>query len=228
MTPWVLAMWWHDVCFLHWRADAAIVARALPAGVELDRFNGEAWLSVVPFRMTDVRPRLGPVLPGLRSVPEINLRTYVRVRGRPGIWFFSLDASSRIAVFAARIATALPYLDARIEMSESAGRICYTSERTDRRAPGGRFRASYVPEGEPSALEPGSLDAFLHERYRFFARRGAGLVSAEIRHAPWSLQSAPVEIAENTLGDLIAHPLTGAPDRIAFARSLRVHATVTR
>ncbi|GAC1561233.1 MAG: DUF2071 domain-containing protein [Vulcanimicrobiaceae bacterium] len=227
VSPTLLDMWWHDVCFAHWRADAAVVARALPPGVELDRFAGDAWLSVVPFRMTNVRPRFGPTFPGFASVPEINLRTYVRVGNRAGVWFFSLDAASAIAVRAARLMTALPYFDARIVTRETGGTIAYTSDRTARGIVSGRFRARYVPSGEPQQAEMHGLDAFLHERYRFFSHRGSELLTAEIRHEPWQLQATTLEVLENSMGDLIEHPLVGPPDHVRFGRRLHVRATAT-
>ncbi len=227
MMPWVLDMQWHDVCFAHWRADVGTLERALPPGVELDRFEGDAWLAVVPFRMSGVRLRVGPTLPGFGSVPELNLRTYVRVRGRPGVWFFSLDAASPIAVVSARIMTALPYFHAAIATSERDGTIAYRSDRTHRGVVASHFDARYTPRGEPTAAAPTTLDAFLHERYRFFSMRGNTLVTARIRHAPWRLQSASMDIATNTLGDLIGHPLTRPPDRVTFARHVHVQATTT-
>lgn len=220
-------MRWHDICFLHWRADASILERTLPPGLELDRFAGEAWISVVPFRMANVRLRGAPVLPGFGSVPEINLRTYVRCGERRGVWFFSLDAASPIAVSAARITTALPYFDARIRTSEAGGAIVYTSDRSDRRAPVGRFSARYIPAGPATRAEPETLEAFLHERYRFFSLRAGRLLTAQLRHDPWQLQSLSVAIEHNTLGALIGHPLSATPDRAWFARALHVRASAT-
>jgi len=228
MMAWLLDMWWHDVCFMHWRADPEIVARALPPGITLDRFDGDAWLSVVPFWMSDVRPRFSPTLPGFARVPELNLRTYVSVGGRSGVWFFSLDATSRIAVESARILTALPYFNARIATSERDGTIAYSSARNDARAAAaGLFDARYTPHGDIRDAAHGSLDAFLHERYRLFSQRGSKLLTARIRHEPWQLQAIATTIETNTLGDLIGHPLAPTPDYATFARSLHVQATTT-
>jgi len=227
MNPWILDMWWHDVCFMHLRADAERLGRALPPGVELDLYAGDAWLSVVPFRMTDVRPRGLFTLPGFAHVPEINLRTYVRVGKRRGVWFFSLDAASRIAVRAARITTALPYFDARISSTEQNGSIAYASERRSRRGPRAAFAASYAPSGAPTVAPGDSLAAFLHERYRFFSRRGASLWTAEIAHPPWQLQTATHSIALNSLGETIGYPLTTTPDHVWFGREMHVRATAT-
>ncbi len=221
---WALEMIWRDIGFAHWRADSESLQRRLPANVILDRFEGQAWLSVVPFRMTAIHLRDLPVMPGFRDVAEVNLRTYVRVGGKAGIWFFSLDAVQPIVVHAARLMTALPYFTARIVSHEDAGTIEYRSERTGRPAAGGRFRADYTPPVAFERARPDSLTAFLHERYRFFARRGNQLVCGEISHEPWTLGATTMDVRENSLGDIIDHPLIGSPALSYFARELRVRA----
>lgn len=223
--PAVLDMWWRDIATLHWRADASVLEALLPPGIELDRYAGEAWLSVVPFRMTAVRVRRTPVLPGFANVPEINLRTYVRAGGRPGIFFFSLDASEPLVVRAAKVMTGLPYRDARIATSVRDGRISYTSERIDRRALPGRFRATYRPLGEPTIAGAGTLARFLHERYLFFVRRGGTIFTGEVRHAAWPLQTLEVDVRENTLGALANHDLIAPPAHAFFTSELHVRAS---
>ncbi len=227
MTLHPLAMWWRDVAFLHYRVDPDIIARSLPSGVEPDAYDGSAWLSVVPFRLTDVHFRGLPVLPGFHVIPEINLRTYVRVRDRPGIWFYSLDATNALVVNAARIVTALPYFRATVWTSERDGTIRYESERRDARTVAGNFHARYRPAGETRNAEPGSIDAFLHERYRFYSTRGRRLLNAQVRHEPWALRNLEVEISENTLGATIDYRLPLRPDIATFARGVRVSATLT-
>src|SRR5215208_3559497 len=100
--PWVLAMHWHDLLFMHWPIESATIRRHIPATLTIDTFDGMAWIGVVPFRMQGVRPRLVPALPGLSAFPELNVRTYVSAAGKPGVWFFSLDAGNPLAVEAAR------------------------------------------------------------------------------------------------------------------------------
>ena len=223
--PAVLEMWWRDIATAHWRADASVLSSMLPRGLALDRFEGDAWLSVVPFRMTDVRVRFSPVLPGFADVPELNLRTYVRAGNVLGIFFFSLDAGSRVLVRAARLGTGLPYRNARIVTGESDAGITFASERTHRGVVGGRFRATYHATSEPALACPGTLAYFLHERYRFFLRRGPALVMGEVRHESWPLQRLSIAIEENTLGDLAHHDLSRPPDVAFFTRGLRVRAS---
>ena len=224
----MLDMVWRDICFAHWRADADRLERQLPRGVVLDRYLGEAWLSVVPFRLTAIRARFAPILPGFADVAEINLRTYVRVGGVPGIWFFSLDADGPLAVRSARLTTGLPYFNARIATHEDAAGISYASDRTARGYSAGGFAAHYRAPPVERPIDPGSLEAFLHERYRFFTRRATRIVSGEIRHRPWSIGAITIDIARNTLGALIDHPLADKPDAAFFARKLDVRACLVR
>ncbi len=227
MTSHPLAMWWRDVAFFHYRVSTGVIERSLPSGVEPDCYDGSAWLSVVPFRLTEVHLRGLPVLPGFKEIPEINLRTYVRVHDRPGVWFYSLDATNAIVVNAARVVTALPYFRTRVETSERNGTIRYESERRDARAVAGRFRAEYRPAAETRSAAQGSIDAFLHERYRFYSTRGRRVLTADVSHQPWSLQNLEVEIAANTLGDTIGYVLPLQPDIATFCRGVSVTASFT-
>ena len=113
---------WHDLLFAHWPVPAESLARLVPSPFELDLFEGRAWLGIVPFVMTNVAPRGVPALPGLSSFPELNVRTYVRVGGRPGVYFFSLDAASVLAVRAARLLLHLPVLLGLHDRREIIGR----------------------------------------------------------------------------------------------------------
>ncbi len=226
-APWLLAMWWHDICTLHWRVEASSLEALLPAGLTLDRHDGDAWLSIVPFRMSGVHLRFSPVVPGFTSVPEINLRTYVRAGSTRGIYFFSLDAASPLMVRSARLVTGLPYRIARMEMS-GASPVHFRSERETRAVVAGKFEGRYEPIDDPRIAEPASLEAFLHERYRFFLRRAGRLWSGEVRHEPWPLQRARVDIRANTLGALANAALSNPPERCYFAKALRVRATSVR
>jgi uncharacterized protein YqjF (DUF2071 family) len=228
IDAWMLAMRWHDVCFAHWRADADALAQRLPATVAIDSFDGTAWVSVVPFRMMNVHARFMPTLPGFHDVPEINLRTYVRVGGVRGVWFFSLDAARPLVVESARLTTGLPYFHAQITHRENNSGIVYRSTRSDRRSIGGIFTARYQPRESVSSAGDGTLEAFLHERYHFFSIRWGQLVCGTIRHQPWALGPIDIEIERNTMGDIIAMPLPDKPDAAYFARVLDVRAEMVR
>ena len=197
----LLSMRWRDLLFAHWAVDPPTVAEALPDGVSLDAHNGEAYLGVVPFVMSDIRPRGSPI--GL-SFGELNLRTYVTVDGVPGVYFFNLDADDRLGVRLARSLFRLPYYRARMDVeTRGDGRnreVRFRSRRLSRNAPPARFVCRYGPEGDFAEPDPGGLDAFLTERYRFFTADDRGrLYRGDIEHEPWRLAPAWAEIETNDL-----------------------------
>jgi uncharacterized protein len=192
--PWSNAQTWEDVTFLHWRVDEAALRGLLPDGVRLDTHDGSAWLGIVPFRLTGLRLRGLPPLPLVSSSPELNVRTYVTHEGRPGIWFFSLDAGSRLVVEAAHRRYRLPYRPARMSVERRDGWIHYDSAR-----PGAVFSARARAGGAVFHARPGSLEHFLTERYCLFVADGAAVRRAEIHHPPWPLQSGEAAIELNTM-----------------------------
>ena len=172
----------------------------IPAPLELDTFEGQAWIGVVPFRMSGVRLRGTPAIPFLSAFPELNVRTYVVAEGKPGVWFFSLDAANRIAVAAARAWFHLPYFRARMSCEERGGWIEYRCGRAHRGAPCGVFSGRYRPTGEVFSARAGSLEHFLTERYCLYAMKERGeVLRGEIHHAPWALQPAEAEFGSNTM-----------------------------
>lgn len=224
-SPWLLRMRWCDLLFAHWQADPEKLRKLIPAGLKLDTFGGRAYIGAVPFRMEGVTPRLVPPLPGLHAFPELNLRTYVSTGGKPGVWFFSLEAGQKLAVRVARRCFHLPYFDARFEIRSAGPEIAYSAVRTHRNAPAARFVATYRPIGEVYRATVGSLDSWLTDRYCLYAAdRGGALYRCEIEHQPWPLQPATAEIEANTLGDWLGIEMPGKPETLHFARSLDVHA----
>lgn len=217
-------MTWLDLLFAHWPVDAAAIQRGLPPGLTVDTFEGRAFLGVVPFRMEHVGPRGLAFLPGVSRFCELNVRTYVRgPDGRSGVWFYSLDAHSPVAVAAARALFGLPYYRAHIELRREGDTIHYASRRIHPGIPGGELDVSYGPSGVPTRAAPGSLEHWLVERYRLYAFRGAGsLRSAEIAHAPWPLQPAGASFRRNTVADAQGLGLDGAPELLHFAARLDV------
>ena len=197
----LLSMRWRDLLFAHWPVDPETVGRALPEGLSVDTFDGDAYLGVVPFVMSDIRPRGSPV--GL-SFAELNLRTYVTAEGASGVYFFTLDADDRIGVRLARSLFRLPYYRASMAVeTRGEGRsreITFRSRRLTRDAPPARFGATYGPDGGFSEPEPGSIEAFLTERYRFYTADDDGrLYSGDIEHEPWLLAPAWADVRANTL-----------------------------
>lgn len=198
--PWIMAQSWHDLLFAHWPIDASHLRPLIPAALDIDTFQGEAWIGVVPFRMSGVRLRATPALPTLSAFPELNVRTYVTHGGKPGVWFFSLDAANAIAVSVARAWFHLPYFNARMRCEDRSGWIDYNSERTHRGAAKVKLRMRYRPTGEVFRPQPGTLEYFLTERYCLYAADAKGQISrGDVHHAPWSLQPAQAEFRENTM-----------------------------
>ena len=216
--PWIMAQSWHDLLFAHWPVDADVLRPLIPPALAIDTFDGQAWIGVVPFRMSGVRLRGTPALPWLSAFPELNVRTYVTAEQKRGVWFFSLDAANAVAVAAARFSFHLPYYRARMTCRESDGWIRYKSERSHGGAPQAKLEAQYRPEGEAFAARPGSLEHFLTERYCLYAAAKRRLYRAEILHPPWELQRAEAKFTINSMAEGAGIRLPSAQPLLHFAR----------
>jgi hypothetical protein len=214
---------WEHLLFAHWPLPPSALRAQVPEPLELEAFGGAAWIAAVPFRITGMRLRWLPPLPGLTAMDELNLRTYVRHAGQRGVYFFSLDATSRLAVAAARAWYRLPYLRARIEVGVDGGRVVYRHWRTHHGAPPAEFTASYAASGPIQLAARGSLEHFLTERYRLFTRDRRGrLWKAEIHHGPWPLQRVTAEIDARSLAAAVGVELPATAPHLLFARRLEV------
>jgi uncharacterized protein YqjF (DUF2071 family) len=215
-TPWVMTQTWHDLLFAHWPIDFDTLRAAVPRQLNLDRFGGSAWIGVVPFEMSNVTPRFVPSLRGLSAFPEINVRTYVTVGGRPGVFFFSLDATNPVAVWSARLLFRLPYFRASMKVERLVDAIAYRSWRSGGDAV---FEAQYAPAGASFAASRDSLEYFLTERYCLYTVGRSGRVSrADVHHAPWSLQRAQADIRRNSMATATGISLPAAPPHLLFAK----------
>lgn len=216
-------MRWRDLLFAHWRVDIGALRRLIPAGLDIDTFEGEAYVGVVPFLMEDVSPRGLPALGPLGRFPEVNVRTYVRHGDLAGVWFFSLDAAERIPVELARRGFHLPYFHARMSVEREGESVVYRSERIDRRGRPASLSVRYRPTGPVAPADAASLDAWLTERYRLFAIDGRGRLSTtSIAHRPWPLRPASAEFEVETLSAAQGLTLAGPPVQLAFADRLDV------
>ncbi len=226
---WALGMSWRDLLFMHWPVEADLLRPLVPQALGLDAFDGSAWLGVVPFRMTGVRPRFLPAVPALSDFPELNLRTYVTAGGKPGIWFFSLDAHNPVAVRLARATFHLPYFDARMSCRTSSEEVLYRSVRTHRGAPPAEFAARYGPSGEPFESGPGTLENFLTERYCLYAADRRGNVRrGEVHHQLWPLRPAQAEVETLAMTEQIGVTLPRTDPVLHFSERLDVLAWLPR
>jgi hypothetical protein len=177
---------WHDLLFMHWPVPIESLRPHIPPGLTIDTFDGQAWIAVVPFRMSDIAPRGLFPLPWLSAFPELNVRTYVIRDGKPGVWFFSLEAGNSLAVWLARTFFKLPYFHARMQCEDKQSAreaaspgaapapasapggadssISYASHRIHHNAPDANFIGSYAPITQPFDAQPGTLEYFLTAR----------------------------------------------------------------
>ena len=217
--PWLMAQTWEDLLFAHWPVPPERLRPLLPASVPLDVREGSAWVSVTPFRVSAVRLRGVPHLPGITAFPELNLRTYATIGGKPGIWFMSLDAASSLAVFGALRIYRLPYFKARMECHETGGWIEYRSRRTSRHGEHADLAGRYRPTGPAAPPAPGSLEHWLTERYCLYTLDVDGnLLRADIHHPPWPLRAAEAAFDRNTMADPYGLQLDVPPALLHFAR----------
>ena len=216
-----MTMVWHDLLFAHWPVRVESLRDAIPRELTIDTWDGSAWLGVVPFRMTRVRP-FGVPLPGERfAYAEINVRTYVSAGGRPGVWFYSLHGEDHLAAWAARLTFHLPYWFARVRAREAGDAIEFMSRHDGART--AIFRGRYRPIGPVAPAEPGSFDAFLTDRMTLFASpRAGGVVRADIEHPPWPLQPAELEVDLDTMAAAHGIVLPDVAPHLRFARRLDV------
>jgi uncharacterized protein len=213
---WVMSQTWIDLLFAHWPVANDALRRLVPARFELDLFDNQAWLGVVPFRMTNVSPRFVPSLPWISAFPELNVRTYVRVDDKPGVFFFSLDAGNPVAVGAARTLLNLPYFSADMSVQSGAA-VTYASHRQS--APAAEFRGTYRPHGDARPPARGTLEYFLTERYCLYGLdHHARAYRLDIHHPVWLLESAEAEIDVNTMADAAGIRLPAMAPLLHFAK----------
>lgn len=221
---------WSQLLFAHWPVPPEMLRPYLPARLELDLFAGQAWLGVVPFTMSHIRPLGLPAVPGLNQLHELNVRTYARLDGVPGVWFLSLDATQPLGVWAARTLFHLPYLHARVRLTEANGTLQAVAERTHRGAAPAHFRATWTPGEALPLARPGTLAHFLTERYHLYtagpdlptAIQGNQLWRGRLYHAPWTLRTATLSEWDSTVVESHGLPTPVGPPLLYAADALDV------
>ena len=218
--PWIMKQVWHDLLFAHWPVSVAALRPLIPEALTIDTFEGQAWLGVVPFRMSGVRPRGALPVPGFSEFPELNVRTYVVRNGKPGVWFFSLDAASWLAVWGARWGFHLPYFHARMSCEEKGGWIQYQNTRNHKGATPASLKGNYRPVGEVFNARSGTLEHFLTERYCLYTTDNHGsMIRCDIHHLPWPLQNAEASFHVNTMAAAASIRISESdPPLLHFAR----------
>ena len=190
---------WGKLLFMHWRLPAEVLRAHVPAQLEIDTFDGDAWIAVAPFTIWDMRASFLPPVPGLSQMHELNVRTYVHYKGVPGVYFFSLDASSALAVFGARTFFLVPYFTADMSLRQEGDSITYHSRRTHADAPAAVFDGRWTFREKLPESQPGSLEFFLTERYCFYTVSGESVYRCRIHHAPWRLRAATISPFKSTM-----------------------------
>jgi len=243
---------WGKLLFMHWPIGAELLRPLIPAQLSIDTFEGSAWIGVVPFTMWGIRASFLPSIPRTGVFHELNVRTYVHYQGVPGVWFFSLDAASRLAVWGARKFYYLPYFNAEMDLRQDGNTIEYSSKRRDALTYGEFFRAERAgfpadldvhrfrdggraelkvnwTIGEPLPLsEPDSLAFFLSERYCLYSLRRGQIYRSQIFHEPWPLRNATLSSAHSksalssTMIESLGLPKLSGDPVLQYAESIAV------
>ncbi|SFE08812.1 hypothetical protein SAMN05216238_10848 [Lentibacillus persicus] len=217
--PWLMTQKWEDVFFMHMPVSREFIRSHIPNHLELDTYNGEAWISITPLKISDLRMRMLPPFPYIRKFLELNVRTYVRREGIPGIYFFSLDAEKILPVMGARAGT-LPYFYASMEMKKRGGWFHYSSRRHCNQNVA--FKGSYRPVSESWYPEAGTLSNWLLERYYLWTQLKGNVFTIGIHHKPWEVSDAEAMIEKQSLTPFLSPRAMGNRMLLHYARSRRV------
>jgi uncharacterized protein YqjF (DUF2071 family) len=213
---------WGKLLFIHWRIDEKLLRSLIPKAIEIDTFDGSAWIAIAPFTMWDIRafPPYLPAVPGLNAMHELNVRTYVHFDRVPGVWFLSLDCNSTAAVWGARTFFHLPYYNADIELNQEGKAIDYSLSRTE--APPAKFNCAWKIGESLHYAHPGSLEFFLTERYCLYSEDDGEIYRSRIYHQPWPLQKAALVSFESTMIESHGLPTPGGDPLLHYAEELSV------
>ncbi len=218
----IMRQHWGKLLFMHWPFPYKALRALVPDSLEIDLYHGAAWVGLIPFTMWGVRPSIAPGVPGLTAFHELNVRTYVHRDGVPGVYFFSLDASLPLAVWAGRRFYHLPYYTAEISLTEDSEGITYRSRRVHKGAPAAKFSARWRPGNPLSPAEPGTLSFFLTERYCLYTVNRDRLYRCRIHHPPWPLRNVELESFNSDLFSYQGIPEPTDPPVLHYAKELPV------
>jgi uncharacterized protein YqjF (DUF2071 family) len=213
---------WGKLLFMHWRINPALLRPIIPGKLEIDTYDGSAWLAVVPFTMWDIRgfPPYMPRVPGFNAMHELNVRTYVHYNGVPGVWFFSLDCNREAAVLAARTFYYLPYFKAHIDLDQDGQVITYECQRLE--APAARFIGRWEIGDNLPTSETESLEFFLTERYCLYSEHRGEIYRSRVFHQPWALQRAEIHNCESSMIESLGLTVPAEEPLLHYAEELSV------
>ena len=224
--PWIMRQRWHHLLFAHWPVDPQALREAVPRELELDRFAGEVWLGLVVFRLSGIKLRGMPEVKAVASFPEVNVRTYVRYQGQPGVYFISLDADNPLAVAIARPWYGLNYYNAEIHYGKDIDGFHFKSRRIERGLPEARLDVTYAPAAEHLAApetDSVQLQKWLTERYCYYSVSRDKVRRCDIEHRPWSLQAAHASFRENSMVHAWDLDLDGADALLHYSHYMEAH-----
>ena len=222
-SPWTMKQIWSDLLFAHYPIKFEVLRKLVPEALHLDSYNGMCWIGVVPFRMSGIRLRGLPSIPGTDQFPELNVRTYVTLDGKPGVYFFSLDAANWLAVKGAKTLYHLPYWHADMEIKNSGTNIEFKSKRLQDNEV--ELACSYRPISEPFQASKGSFEEWMVERYCFYTLNSSGVpLRCDILHEPWRLQEAEAEFRYNSILSKQGIDVASDSPIVHFAKKIEVRA----
>jgi uncharacterized protein len=217
---------WFDLVSLHWRYDPSEVAKILPDGLEVDTFDGSAWVGLIPFSMRGIGLPHLPAVPYLGSFPEVNVRTYVVRDGRPGVWFFSLDVNRLIPAVVARASYRLPYCWGRATHRRAGSTVTTTVQR---RWPSPGPRTSIKVRIGEQIDRPSELDVFVTARWGLYSRgRGSQLRYASVEHPRWPLFLGSLDALDDTLVSSAGLPAPVGDPHVLFSPGVSVRIGLPR
>ncbi|WP_078551630.1 YqjF family protein [Bacillus alkalicellulosilyticus] len=220
-SPWLMTQMWDQLLFMHWPIPVKELKQHLPSTLELDTFDGTSWVGVVPFAMNNIRMHGLPQFPYAKSFLELNVRTYVKYKGKPGVYFFTLDANHKLFVAAARRFFSLPYVNADMELIDVNGTVDFKSERTHRGYPAASFHVAYRPTSPVFTATKGSLEEWLTERYCLWTTKGKHVYRGDIHHVAWEFQHAEAEIKINKMASFLPEACFDSDPHLLYSHSNR-------
>ncbi|MFD0693324.1 YqjF family protein [Paenibacillus sp. GCM10027628] len=218
---WTMTQTWEHLLFAHWPVAPQTISKFIPGDLEIDTFDGQAWIGVIPFLMSGIRLRALPPIPLMSAFPEINVRTYVKTDQGSGVYFITLDASNPFVVGVAKLWYRLPYFFADLTFTHKRDSMEFKGQRLPFTRKAESFYGLYGPGSDPFVPQAGTLEHWLTERYFFYCSNAGGIFQGEVLHEPWKLQSAVTMISQNTMTQSLHLHLPETPAVMHYARGVQ-------